>query len=83
MHNATYRGYPNTALDNGKAGYTLFVFCISRGISRMFSWNTPQNTKHSLYTFRISGKFRILLLPRKNKPQNPKKNLKNYASVDK
>ncbi len=28
-------------------------------------------TKHSLYTFRISCGFRVLLMPRKNKPQNP------------
>ncbi len=28
-------------------------------------------TKHSLYTYRISCKFRVLLMPRKNKPRNP------------
>ncbi len=43
-----------------KADYRLFD-----------SWNTPQNAKHSLYTFRISGEFRILLMLRKNKPWNP------------
>ncbi len=34
----------------------------------MFSQNTKQP---SLYTFRISREFRVLLMPRKNKPQNP------------
>ncbi len=38
----------------------------------MFSRNTPRNTKHSLYIFRISCEFRVfLLLLRKNKPRNP------------
>ncbi len=37
----------------------------------MFLGNTPRNMKHSLYTFRISCEFRVLLMPRKNKPQNP------------
>ncbi len=37
----------------------------------MFSQNTPQNTKHLLYTFCISGEFCILLMPQKNKPRNP------------
>ncbi len=50
-----------------KAGYTLFVFRISR----IFSRNTSQNTKQSLYTFRISCKFRVLLTPQQNKPRNP------------
>ncbi len=36
-----------------------------------FSWNTPWNMKHSLYTFRISCKFRVLLMHQKNKPQKP------------
>ncbi len=45
----------------------LYTFCISL----MFSQNTPRNTKHSLYTFRISCEFRVLLMLRKNKPQNP------------
>ncbi len=52
----------------------LYTFCISHfaGISQMFSQNTPRNMKHSLYTFRrISCEFCILLMPRKNKPQNP------------
>ncbi len=30
------------------------------------SQNTPQNTKHSLYTFCISINFRVSLMPRKN-----------------
>ncbi len=30
--------------------------------------NTPWNTKHSPYTFRISCEFCVLLMPRKNKP---------------
>ncbi len=47
--------------------YTLFVFRISR----MFLWNTPRNTKHSLHTFRISCEFHVSLMPRKNKPRNP------------
>ncbi len=37
---------------------------------QMFSRNTPWNMKHSLYTIRISSEFRVLLMPRKNKPQN-------------
>ncbi len=37
----------------------------------VFSRNTPRNTKHSLYTFHISCEFRVLLMPRKNKPRNP------------
>ncbi len=41
------------------------------GILRMFSQNTPQNTKQSLYAFHISFEFRVLLMPQKNKPQNP------------
>ncbi len=51
----------------------LYTFRISHfaGISRMFSRNTPQNTEHSLYTFRISYEFRVLLMPRKNKLWNP------------
>ncbi len=35
-----------------------------------FSRNTQWNIKHSLYTFRISCEFRVLLMPQKNKPQN-------------
>ncbi len=55
-----------------KAGYTLFV----SDISRMFSQNTTKcetlrNAKHSLYTFRISGEFGVLLMPQKNKQRNP------------
>ncbi len=52
-------------------------FCSSSGqlytfrISRVFLQNTPQNTKHSQYTFRISCKFRVLWMPQKNKPRNP------------
>ncbi len=51
---------------HSKAGYTLFIFRILR----MFSRKTPRNMKHSLYTFRISCKFRVLLMPQKIK-QNP------------
>ncbi len=40
-------------------------------ISQMFLRNTRQNTKHPLYTFRISCEFRVLLMPRKNIPRNP------------
>ncbi len=49
----------------------LYTFHISHfvDISRMFLQNTPQNTKHSLYTFPISCEFRVLLMPQKNKPQ--------------
>ncbi len=50
-----------------KASYTLFVFRILR----MFLQNVPRNTKHLLYAFRISCKFCVLLMPRKNKLQNP------------
>ncbi len=32
---------------------------------------TPQNTKNSLYTFYVSCEFRVLLVLRKNEPQNP------------
>ncbi len=42
-----------------------FAFC------ECFSRNTPRNTKHFLYTFRMKCKFRTLLVQRKNKPQNP------------
>ncbi len=41
------------------------------GISWIFSQNTPRNKKHSLYTSRILCEFRVLLMPRKNKAQNP------------
>ncbi len=39
----------------------LYTYRISHfaAISRLFSRYTPQNTKHSLYTFRISFKFRL------------------------
>ncbi len=37
----------------------------------MFLRNTPQNTKHSLYNFRISREFRVLLMPQKITPRNP------------
>ncbi len=33
--------------------------------------NTPQNMEHLLYIFRISCKFRLLLMLRKNKQRNP------------
>ncbi len=49
------------------------------GILRMFSQNTQWNTKHSLYTFHISCKFCVLLLPRKNKPWN---SLTFYTKAD-
>ncbi len=37
----------------------------------MFSGNTPGNVKHSLYTFCITCEFCVLLMPQKNKLQNP------------
>ncbi len=45
----------------------LYSFCISyfAGISQMFSRNTPQNTKHLVYTFHISCEFRVLLMREK------------------
>ncbi len=51
----------------------LYTFCISHfaKISQMFLQNTPQNTKHSLYSFGISCEFCVLLMPRKNKLWNP------------
>ncbi len=51
----------------------LYTFLISHfaGILWMFSQNTPQNMEYSLYTFRISCEFRVLLIPRKNKTRNP------------
>ncbi len=52
-------------------GYALYGQPYTFRISRMFLRNTPQNMKHSLYTFRISCEFRVLLMPRKNKPRNP------------
>ncbi len=50
----------------------LYTFRISHfvGTSWMFSQNTPQNTKHSLYTFRISCEFRVLSMLWINKPWN-------------
>ncbi len=48
----------------------LYTLCISHFVG-CFRWNTTQNTKHSLYIFRILCKFCVLLMPRKNKPQNP------------
>ncbi len=55
----------------------LYTFCFSHlytygishfeGISRVFLWNTPQITKHSLHNFHISFKFFILLMSRKHK----------------
>ncbi len=58
-----------TTLENKKVyarrlAYT-FAFC------ECFSQNTSRNTKHSLYTFRISCEFYVLLMPRKNKLRNP------------
>ncbi len=37
----------------------LYTYHISHfaGVLRVFSQNTPQNVKHSLYTFRILFKF--------------------------
>ncbi len=46
-------------------------FSYFAGILRMLLQNTPWNTKHSLYTFRISCEFRVLLMLLKNKPRNP------------
>ncbi len=48
----------------------LYIFRISRLFRECFH-ETPQNTKHSLYTFHISCKFCVSLMPRKNKPRNP------------
>ncbi len=52
---------------------SLYTFHILHyaGISLVFLRNTPQNTKHSPYTFHISRKFRVLLIPQKNKSRNP------------
>ncbi len=55
----------NGFLPFSQAGYTLLA------LPKCFSQNTLRNMKHSLYTFRISCEFRVLLMPRKNKPQNP------------
>ncbi len=51
----------------------LYTFRILHflGILQMFSRNTPQNMKHSRYSFHISCKFCALLMPQKNKPRNP------------
>ncbi len=51
----------------------LYIFLIwyFMVILRMFSQNTPWNTKLSLYTFRILCEFCVLLMPWKNKPRNP------------
>ncbi len=51
----------------------LYMFCISHfaSILWIFLQNTLRNIKHLLYTFRISCKFRFLLMTRKNKPRNP------------
>ncbi len=65
--NTTRRVYSELSTQQRKrnthtAGYTHIAF------GECFSRNTPRNTKHSLYIFRISCKFRVLLMPRKNKP---------------
>ncbi len=57
-------------------GFSNFVrlaiyFSYFACILRMFLRNTPQNMKHSLYTFRILCQFRVLLMPWENKPQSP------------
>ncbi len=51
--------------------HTLLGRLYTSRVSQMFSQNTPQNTKHSLYTFRISCEFRISLTSWKNKLRNP------------
>ncbi len=50
----------------------LYTFCILHfaGILQEFSQNTARNTKHSLYIFRTSCEFCILLMLRKNKLPN-------------
>ncbi len=48
-------------------GYILFVFRISQ----VFRETQHEIRNISLYTFRISSEFRVLLMLRKNKPQNP------------
>ncbi len=68
LHAPTQQCYFHLPLCHCQAGYTLFIFRI---LPQMFSRNTPQNTKHSLYTFRISCKFRFLLMLQKTKPRNP------------
>ncbi len=81
-HSATWRTYKvhvrvewfktsQKSVEGARYGQ-LYTSHISHlmGISGMFSWNTPQNTKHSLYTFCISGEYRVLLMMRKNKPWN-------------
>ncbi len=62
----------NTNLQQQRTG-RLYTFLISHfaGISRVFSQNTPRNMKHSLYTIHISCECCVLLMPQKNKPQNP------------
>ncbi len=53
-----------------KAGYTLFVFCILQVFRGCFC-KTHHEIRNTIYTFRISRKFRVLLMPWENKPQNP------------
>ncbi len=70
-----YKTFKSTSEQNGLSAKLIPVrpaihFSYFVGISRTFSWNTSQNTKHSLYTFRISCEFRVLLMLWKNKPQN-------------
>ncbi len=48
----------------------LYTFRILRIFRECFR-KTPQNMKHSLYTFRISCKFSVLFSLQKNKPQTP------------
>ncbi len=45
------------------------AICFSN-VASVFLRNPLRNTKHSLYTFRISCKFRVLLISRKNKAEN-------------
>ncbi len=60
----------------------LYTFRISHfmGILHMFSGNTPQIVRHSLYTFYISGEFRILFMLRKNKLRNPLARYTRFAN---
>ncbi len=53
----------NTCARRPAIHFSYFAF-------RKYFRETPQNTKHSLYTFRVSYEFCVLLMLQKNKPQN-------------
>ncbi len=53
------------------------------GVLQVFLQNTPSNTKHSLYTFHISFKFCVSLMPRKSKRWNCMMFRDNVAPVAK